>query len=86
MTTSIMEDFGYIASRLAEIEREKQEQRETEAATITEPAKEPAEDIWGSVYGFTPDIYCAFFDPHLTYNPKLKAMIYDPHPGRTFKI
>ncbi len=52
--TSIMEDFGYIASRLAEIEREKQEQREAEAAVVIEPANEPAADIWGSVYGFTP--------------------------------
>ncbi len=55
---SIMEDFGYIASRLAEIEREKQEQREAEAATVTEPAKEPSEDIWGSAFGA--DIYCGF--------------------------
>ncbi len=49
MTSSIMEDFGYIASRLAEIRKEKQDQlRGTEQTT--EPKQENDPDIWSSGY------------------------------------
>ncbi len=58
--TSIMEDFGDIAARLAQIEQEKKKEREAESESTAveswraDAAPAPDADIWASVYGFTP--------------------------------